>query len=128
MSRKIRDMKQNVSSNLEKKKDKFDKDMKKKLKILRSRIRSFWKSEVSRILAPCTREIWEAVRNPKTGVHSLTSLRVKVGLKKYTLYPPNRRVPKRGPKKISKARKYDFSFDRLLREDRIEHFKAFVNK
>ena len=49
-------------------------------------------------------------------------------MKKYTLFPSNRRVPKRAPKKISKARKYGFSFDRLLREDRIEHFEAFVDE
>ena len=49
-------------------------------------------------------------------------------MKKYTLFPSNRRVPKRAPKKISKAHKHGISFDRLFREDRVEHFEAYVNE
>ena len=69
-------MKQTVRSTLKEKREVFTSDKIKKLALIRARIRYFEKSEVQRLLRPCTQEIWEELRNPKTGVYSLNSLKV----------------------------------------------------
>ena len=74
------------------------------------------------------REIWESVRNPSTGIYSLRSLKVFVGKKTYSLYPPNWRVPKSGPSETSRKTNMSQSFDRLYREDRVDKFKIFVDQ
>ena len=76
MNDRLKGMKHTVRSVRQEKREVYTKDMKRKIGILRARIRYFEKSEVKHILGPCTREIWEAVRNPKTGKHTLRSLRV----------------------------------------------------
>ena len=85
------------------------------MRLLRSRIRGFERQEAAYILRPCVQEIWDSIRNPKTGVYRLKKLGVKVGKKRYTLYPPGKRILKRASKEIRKSHKTDISYDRLFR-------------
>ena len=99
-----------------------------KIRILHKQMNEFQRNEVSRIMKPCTHNIWKECRNPKNGVYFFPSLKFSVSKKTHTLHPPNKRVPKTGPRKICKAKAVAFNFDRLFRGDRFEKFKAHAKR
>ena len=124
----IRQIKQRLGRVTNTNKHLSDPDTLKKRIILRTRIRSFEQSEVRRIMKFCTHEIWDQLRNPKTGKYLLDKLKVQVGDKEYTLFPTNRRIPKKRTKKIQKAFKYGLQFSRLFKQERTQQFREFVSK
>ena len=55
---------------------KENKDSSVKIRIIRERIRYFYRMELARYLKPCLNEIWQEIRNPKSGEYLLRSIKV----------------------------------------------------
>ena len=103
LNSKVKEMKRVVRYIFKKKREIYDPNGPKKMKLLRSRIRSFERQEAAHILRPCVQDVWDSVRNPKTGAYKLMKLKVRAGLKRYTLYPPTSRLLKKPSKGIYKS-------------------------
>lgn len=98
-------------------------DFIKKIKVLRTRVRSFKQNEIQRLLNGFCVEIWDKIKNYRTGKLAYPSLMITVGEETFTIWPSNRK--KRNKYRVNCPSK-TFDIDKLINKDRLFKFGVFV--